>query len=82
MANQKLNIDIIARDKANKVLGAVDKNLSRLKKSVFNLKNAFLGLGVGLVARNLVNTGKDIENLRVRKHLIIWQNLLLKFLFH
>jgi len=66
MANQKLNIDIVARDKANRVLGTVNKSLSRLKNSVFNLRNAFLGLGAGLVARNLVNTGKDIENLRVR----------------
>jgi hypothetical protein len=66
MANQKLFIDIIAREKVNKVLGAVDKNLSRLKKSVFNLKNAFIGLGAGLVVRNLVNTGKSIENLRTR----------------
>ena len=66
MADQKLFIDIIARDKANKVLGVVGKSLSRLKNSVFNLRNAFLGLGAGLVARNLVKTGQDIENLRVR----------------
>ena len=28
------------------------------------LRNAFIGLGAGLVVRNLVNTGKELENLR------------------
>ena len=36
MASQKILIDIIARDKANRVLGAVGKSLGRLKNSVFN----------------------------------------------
>ena len=44
----------------------MQKSLGRLKGSVFNLRNAFLGLGAGLVIRNLVNTGKQLENLRVR----------------
>jgi len=35
------------------------------------LKIAFLGLGAGLVIRNLANTGRELENLQVR----------LKFLF-
>ena len=63
---QKLNIDIVARDKSKQALGNVQKGLSRLKGAVFNLQNAFIGLGAGLVARNLVNTGKELENLRVR----------------
>jgi hypothetical protein len=66
MANQKLLIDIIANDKSKQALNGVQKGLSRLKNSVFNLRNAFLGLGAGLVVRNLVNTGKELENLRVR----------------
>ena len=66
MANQKLLIDIIANDKTKRALGGVHKSLGRLKNSVFNLRNAFLGLGAGLVARNLVKTGQDVENLRVR----------------
>ncbi len=66
MANQKLQIDIIARDKSKQALGAVQKTLGRLRQSVFNLQNAFIGLGAGLVVRNLVNTGKNLENLRVR----------------
>ena len=63
---QKLNIDIVARDKSKQALNGVQKSLGRLKNSVFNLRNAFLGLGAGLVVRNLVNTGKQLENLRTR----------------
>jgi len=66
MANQKLNIDIVARDKSKQALGNVQGALSKLKGAVFNLQNAFIGLGAGLVIRNLVNTGKELENLQVR----------------
>ena len=66
MANQKLLIDIIANDKTKQAFGNLQKGLGRLKQSVFNLKNAFIGLGAGLVVRNLVTTGKEIENLRTR----------------
>ena len=66
MATKKVNIDILAKDKTRQALGSVQKGLANVKGAVFNLRNAFLGLGAGLVARNLVNTGKDIENLRVR----------------
>ena len=66
MANQKLNIDIIARDRTKQALSGVQGALGRLKKSVFSLQSAFIGLGAGLVVRNLVSTGKELENLRVR----------------
>jgi hypothetical protein len=66
MASQKLDIDIVAKDKSKQALNNVQKGLAKVKGAVFNLRNAFLGLGAGLVARNLINTGKDIENLRVR----------------
>ena len=63
---QKLNIDIVAKDRSKQALNGVQKSLGRLKNSVFNLRNAFLGLGAGIVVRNLVNTGKQLENLRTR----------------
>jgi len=66
MANQRLNIDVVARDKSKQALNSVQGSLSRLKNSVFNLRNAFIGLGAGLVIRNLVSTGKELENLQVR----------------
>lgn len=71
MANQRLNIDIVARDKATHAIGKLQGTLSKVKGAVFNLQNAFIGLGTGLAIRSLVNTGKQIENLQVR----------LKFLF-
>ena len=66
MASQKLFIDIVARDKATKALQGLQGGLAKVRSAVFNVKNAFLGLGAGLVVRNLVSTGKEIENLRTR----------------
>ena len=66
MANQKLNIDIVARDRTKQALGGLQGALGKLRGAVFNLQNAFIGLGAGLVARNLVQTGKNLENLRTR----------------
>ncbi len=66
MANQRLNIDIVARDKTKQALGRVQGALSKVKGAVFNLQSAFVGLGAGLVIRNLVNTGRELENLQVR----------------
>jgi len=71
MANQRLNIDIVAKDKSRQALQGVQGSLSKVKSAVFNLQNAFIGLGAGLAIRSLVNTGKQIEGLQVR----------LKFLF-
>jgi hypothetical protein len=63
---QKLLIDIIANDKSKQALGNVQKGLSRLKQSVFNLKNAFIGLGAGLVIKGFVDAGIQVENLSVQ----------------
>ena len=63
---QKLNIDIVARDKSKQALNNVRGALSKVKGAVFNLQNAFIGLGAGLVIRNLISTGKELENLQVR----------------
>jgi len=68
---QKLQIDIVAKDKSTQALQGVRGGLDRVKGAVFNLQNAFIGLGAGLAIRSLVNTGKQIEGLQVR----------LKFLF-
>ena len=66
MANQRLNIDIVAKDKSKQALSNVQKGLSRLKQSVFNLKNAFIGLGAGLVVKGFVDAGIQVENLSVQ----------------
>ena len=66
MASQKLNIDIVARDKSKQALNTLQGNLSRLKQSVFNLRNAFIGLGAGVVLKGFVDAGIQIENLEVQ----------------
>ena len=66
MATKKVNIDIVAKDKSANALKTVRGSLDRLKSSVFNVRNALAGLGAGLVIRNLVNTGKELENLETR----------------
>ena len=66
MANERLNIDIVARDKSQQALGRLQGNLQRVKQSVFNLRNAFIGLGAGLVLRGFFNAGVQIENLEVQ----------------
>ena len=66
MANQRLNIDIVARDKSKQALGRLQGSLAKVKASVFNLKNAFIGLGAGLVIKGIVNAGMQIEELGVQ----------------
>jgi len=66
MANQKLKIDIVARDRTKQALGGATGALGKLRSAIFSVQNAFIGLGAGLVIRNLVNTGKNLENLQVR----------------
>ena len=66
MATKKVNIAIIAKDKSKRALNTVRGSLDKLKSSVFNVRNALAGLGAGLVIRNLVNTGKQLENLETR----------------
>ena len=60
---KKVKIDIVARDKTKQAIGSTKKGLEGLKKSVFNLRNAFIGLGAGLVVKSLVNTGMEVEKL-------------------
>ena len=66
MASQKLHVDIIARDKSKQALTQLQKNLGNLKRSIFNIRNAFLGLGAGVVIKGFVNAGIQIENLEVQ----------------
>ena len=63
---KKVAIDIVARDKTKAALNGVNKGLSRLKGQVFNLRNAFAGLGLALVGREFLNTSRSVEQLRVR----------------
>ena len=66
MANQTLKIDVVAQDKSKRALNQVQGNLQRVRQSVFNLRNAFIGLGAGVVVKGFVDAGIQIENLGVQ----------------
>jgi len=63
---QNLKINITAQDKTKQAFGGIRGSLAGLRKAVFSLKGAFVGLGAGLVVRSFVNTGRSIEDLNVR----------------
>ena len=63
---QNLKINILAQDKTKQALNSVKGGLARVKSAVFSLQTAFVGLGAGLVIKNLVGTGRELENLRER----------------
>jgi len=71
VATKSVNIDIIAKDKTKMAMDKAMGNVDKLKTSVFNLKNALVGLGAGLVVKSFVDVGKQVESLQIR----------LKFLF-
>ena len=59
MATDRLQIRLDAVDNTKKAFGS-------LKSSIFNLKNALIGLGVGTVVRSFVKTGQEVEKLQQR----------------
>lgn len=59
MAQERLQIRLDAIDNTKKAFGS-------LKGSIFNLKTAFASLGIGLFAKQVVDTGKSVESLAVR----------------
>jgi len=71
VATKQVNIDILAKDKTKQAMQSATKGVDKLKSAVFNLRNAFVGLGAGLVVKSFVDVGKQVESLQVR----------LKFLF-
>ena len=71
MATKQVNIDIIAKDKTRQAMQSATKGVDGLKNSVFNLKNALIGLGAGVAIKSFIDVGKQVESLQIR----------LKFLF-
>ena len=66
MANQTLKIDVVAQDKTKQALNRVQGGLQKVRQSVFNLRNAFIGLGAGVVVKGFFDAGIQIENLGVQ----------------
>jgi hypothetical protein len=71
VAKKQVNIDIIAKDKTRQAMSSATKGVDGLKSSVFNLKNALIGLGAGVAIKSFIDVGKSVESLQIR----------LKFLF-
>jgi len=59
VAQERLQIRLDAIDNTKKAFGS-------LRGSIFNLKTAFASLGIGLFAKQVVDTGKSVESLAVR----------------
>ena len=59
MADQQLNIKLNVIDNASKAFDS-------LKGSIFNLRNALLGLGTGVALKSLINIGKQAEDAKAR----------------
>ena len=72
MANQTLKIDVVAQDKTKQALNRVQGGLQKVRQSVFNLRNAFIGIGGGVVVKGFFDVGIQIENLGVQLNALIW----------
>ncbi len=71
MATKQVNIDIIAKDKTRQAMKSATTGVDKLKQSVFNLRNALVGIGAGVTLKSFVDVGRQVESLQIR----------LKFLF-
>jgi len=71
VATKQVNIDIIAKDKTRQAMRSATGSVDRLKNSVFNLRNALVGIGGGVAIKSFVDVGRQVESLQIR----------LKFLF-
>ena len=66
MAQERLQIRLDAIDNTTRALKSVRGGLARITSAAFSLRGALVSLGAGLVIRSFVNTGRSIEDLRIR----------------
>jgi hypothetical protein len=66
VATKQVNIDIIAKDKTRQAMKSASTGLDNLKKSVFSLQTALIGIGGSLVAKSFLDTARETERLQVR----------------
>jgi hypothetical protein len=59
MADQQLNIKLNVIDNASKAF-------SQVRSSIFNVRNALIGLGAGVAFKSLVDIGKQTDTVRTR----------------
>ena len=63
---QNLVLNILANDKTKLALRGVQAGLANLKRSLFSVQSAIVGIGAGLVVRSFINVGREVEQLRLR----------------
>ena len=66
MARNKLRFDIDAKDRTKAAFSRIRGSLGSLRKSIFSVQGALIGLGAGMVAKSFIKTAMDVENLQLR----------------
>ena len=66
MATERLQIRLDAVDNTRRAFGQFQSRLQRVRSSVFNLRNALIGIGTAAVVRGFASAGIQIENLGVQ----------------
>ena len=61
MATKNVNIDIIAKDKTRQAMRSATTGVDKLKQSVFNLRNALVGIGAGVAIKSFVDVGRQVD---------------------
>ena len=57
---QNLVLNILAKDKTKVALRGVQAGLSNLKRSLFSVQSAIVGIGAGLVITSFINVGREM----------------------
>tara|TARA_R100000655_G_scaffold24208_4_gene48631 strand:+ start:2878 stop:4815 length:1938 start_codon:yes stop_codon:yes gene_type:complete len=63
---QNLVLNILARDKTKQAFNGIRAGLTNLRSAVFSVQSALIGIGAGLVVRQFVKVGSEVENLGIR----------------
>ena len=63
---QNLKIHLLAIDKTKQAFNSVTSKLDKVKKAVFSVKGALVGIGTGVVVKQFVDVGRSVEDLQVR----------------
>jgi hypothetical protein len=66
VATERLQIRLDAVDNTRRAFGQFQSRLQRVRSSVFNLRNALIGIGTAAVVRGFASAGIQIENLGVQ----------------
>ena len=63
---QNLKINILAQDKTKQAFNGIKGRLAGLKNAVLSVKGALVGIGAGIVVKQFVDVGRQVEDLQVR----------------